>query len=109
MKPNLQSKRMYSAGRRGKATQETESTRRELSRQLAAVKKSMLREFGVALGGQGRMLESALNEAEAVAWQTPYPHLVFPMLAEEKASAVSRWAARQRSVRRVSREMSLSA
>ena len=69
----------------------------------------MVREFGAAISGQSQLLHSALNEAEAIAWQTPYPHLLFPILAEEKASAVTRWAARQRSVARTSRQIVLTA
>jgi hypothetical protein len=82
---------------------------RELSRQVEEIKRAMVREFGTAISGQGQLLNSALNEAEALAWQTPYPHLVFPVLAEEKATAVTRWAARQRSVKRASRQISLAA
>ena len=82
---------------------------RELAVQVARVKNGLVREYGVAIGGQTQLLEAALREAEAVAWQTPYPHLLFPALAEEKATAVSRWAARQRAVRRNSREIVLSA
>src|SRR6476659_2069988 len=82
--------------------------RRELAVQLASVKNGLIREFGMALGGHGDVLRSALNEAEAIAWQTPYPHLVFPVLAQEKASAVNSWAARQRNVTRASREISLT-
>lgn len=81
---------------------------RELAVQVANIKSSLAREFGTALGGNGSLLVSALNEAEALAWQTPYPHLLFPVLAEEKASAMNRWAARQRSVRRASRVISLA-
>ena len=77
--------------------------------QVAQIKQTMVRQFGSALSGHGQLLKTALNEAEAVAWQTPYPHLVFPMLAEEKALAVNRWAARQRSVQRTSREIRLAA
>jgi hypothetical protein len=33
----------------------------------------------------------ALNEAEALAWETEYPQLVFPTLAEEKIAAISSW------------------
>jgi hypothetical protein len=95
-----------SVGRRRKMAS---SSSRELSRQVALVKQAMVREFGTAISGHGQLLNSALNEAEALAWQTPYPYLFFPTLAEEKASAVSRWAARQRQVRRSSREFSLAA
>jgi hypothetical protein len=112
MKPNQQIRPAFPAG--GKSPRKepsapTANSSRKLWRQFAEIKKSMVREFGMALGGQRRLLESALNEAEAVAWQTPYPHLIFPVLAQEKARAVSRWAAHQRSVRHASRQISLSA
>lgn len=41
----------------------------------------------------------ALNEAEAIAWQTGVPHLVFPALAEEKLESVTRWHRRQQALR----------
>jgi|SRR5579862_657891 len=81
----------------------------ELSRQVREIKRAMVQEFGTAISGQSQLLNSALNEAEAIAWQTPYPHLLFPVLAQEKASSITRWAARQRSVHRASRQISLSA
>lgn len=31
-----------------------------------------------------RLFQSAVNEAETLAWETEYPQLVFPTLAEEK-------------------------
>src|SRR5579859_6382344 len=86
----------------------SDKTRREQAVQVAKIKSGLLREFGTAIGGRRQLLSSALNEAEALAWQTHYPHLIFPVLAEEKASAISRWAARQRTVLRASREISLS-
>jgi hypothetical protein len=82
--------------------------RRELAVQFTNIKNGLAREFGTALGGHGQLLKSALNEAEALAWQTGYPHLFFPVLAEEKALSVNRWAARQRRVRQASREMALA-
>jgi hypothetical protein len=42
-----------------------------------------------------RMFRLALNEAKALAWQTEYPRLVFPVLAAEKTQAVTEWRARQ--------------
>jgi len=42
----------------------------------------------------------ALNEAEAIAWQTGFPQLVFPSLAEEKVAALTKWSRRQRWLRR---------
>jgi hypothetical protein len=38
-----------------------------------------------------RLFRVALNEAEALAWETEYPQLVFPALAEEKIEAMSAW------------------
>ena len=37
----------------------------------------------------GQLLRLALNEAEALAWQTDYPHLLFPALALEKVQAAA--------------------
>ncbi|HYG34899.1 MAG TPA: hypothetical protein VEC99_08955 [Clostridia bacterium] len=47
----------------------------------------------------------AANEAAALAWITPYPLLVFPVLFEEKADAALRVAERQVEVRMRSREL----
>lgn len=38
-----------------------------------------------------RLFQVAMNEAEALAWQTGFPQLVFPTLAEEKIAAMSYW------------------
>lgn len=38
-----------------------------------------------------RLFQVAMNEAEALAWETEYPQLVFPTLAEEKIAAISHW------------------
>jgi hypothetical protein len=72
---------------------------RKLLRQLAQIKASVLHEFETGLRGHQELLKAAVTEAEALAWQTPYPHLFFPVLAEEKAAAVSRWAKHQSAVR----------
>jgi hypothetical protein len=40
-------------------------------------------------------LRRAANEAAALAWVTPFPLLVFPMLFEEKTALAMRQAARQ--------------
>jgi hypothetical protein len=70
--------------------------------QIDEIKRGLLSHYGLALNGQERILHSALTEAEALAWQTPYPHLFFPVLAEEKVRAARRWVARQELVRRAS-------
>ena len=72
---------------------------RRLVGRIAKAKAAILAEFHEAMGGREQLLRLALNEAEALAWQTPYPHLVFPTLATEKAQALTNWEARQRSIR----------
>lgn len=51
------------------------------------------------------LLRRAANEAAAVAWLTPYPTLVFPVLFEEKSQAALLVADRQLQVRQRSREL----
>ena len=68
---------------------------------LAEIRKAKDANFAEARGTldtHERMLQLALNEAEALAWQTEYPHLVFPALATEKVHAVADWNRHQRSV-----------
>lgn len=73
---------------------------RKLLTQIANVKTQVLAEFRDRLAGQQHLLELAVNEAEALAWQTDFPQLLFPTLALEKAAAVAGWHSRQRSLRR---------
>ena len=82
---------------------------RKLLAQLAALKESLLHEFEGRLLGHREMLKAALTEAEALAWQTPYPHLFFPLLAEEKAVALSRWAEHQTAVRHANQPRAFAA
>jgi hypothetical protein len=55
-----------------------------------------------------RMLDLAVNEAEALAWQSGVPGLVFLTLAEEKLDAVNRWLDRQEKLRIRSAQWSLA-
>jgi hypothetical protein len=59
--------------------------------------------------GASRLFQLALNEAEALAWQTGFPHLVFPVLAEEKIAELKRWESRQQSVWNNSFELAFAA
>jgi hypothetical protein len=68
--------------------------------QIGAAKANIFAESRAALNGQERILKLALNEAEALAWQTVYPHLLFPALATEKIQAVASWNQHQQSIRR---------
>jgi hypothetical protein len=73
---------------------------RKILVQIATAKASIFSESYRALKAHEHLLRLALNEAEAVAAQTRYPHLLFPSLAAEKVQAVVAWDAHQREVRR---------
>jgi hypothetical protein len=53
---------------------------------LPQLKLRLLREMleAAATPGSARSLRQAGNHAEAIAWETPYPLLVFPCLFDEK-------------------------
>jgi len=65
-----------------------------------AVRATIEQEFAPLFQKQPRVFLLALNEAEALAWQTPYPHLIFPVLAQEKIRAIADWHERQTFLRR---------
>ena len=81
-------------------------TRRDVRDSLAAVRAIIEREFGWLHSQQPRVFQLALNEAEALAWQSGFPHLFFPLLAWEKAATVAEWYRRQQTIRE--REPALS-
>lgn len=72
---------------------------RKLLDRIAKVKEAVLNEFHDTVDAHNKMLRLAMNEAEALAWETDYPELLFPTLAEEKAQEVTSWEARQRELR----------
>jgi hypothetical protein len=76
---------------------------------IAKSRQAIFVEASHALESQERLLRLALNEAEALAWQTFFPHLVFPALAMEKVQAVSAWNSHQQNVRRRSLHASMGA
>ena len=82
---------------------------RKAKEELAAVKEAIFAESSRALTAPERLVRLALNEAEAAAWQTKYPHLFFPTLAMEKIQAVADWNAHQQSVRENSPVIALAA
>jgi hypothetical protein len=73
---------------------------RKLLEQLQNVKEQVVDEFRDQVEGHQHLLQLAVNEAEALAWQTEYPQLLFADLATEKAHAVADWHARQQHLRR---------
>lgn len=76
---------------------------------IAKARDAIFSEARGAAAAQERMLELALNEAEALAWQTGFPHLVFPALAMEKAQEVAHWSQHQRSIRQAEPLFALAA
>jgi hypothetical protein len=74
----------------------------KLLAQIKKTKDSIRAEFRGTVKAHEQLLQLALNEAEALAWQTPYPHLFFPTLALEKAQAVASWEAHQQLIRKTS-------
>jgi hypothetical protein len=73
---------------------------KRLLAQIEEVKAAVVSEFRGRLETDQRVLELAVNEAEALAWETGFPQLLFPDLAAEKAHAVAGWHERQQALRR---------
>ena len=67
---------------------------------IAAARAAIIREFLSLHREQPRLLLLALDEAEGLAWQTGFAHLLFPVLALEKVRAVAAWHERQETLRR---------
>ena len=76
---------------------------------VAAVRTLLEQEFSSLHWQQPRLFRLALNEAEALAWQTGFPHLFFPALAREKALALAAWHSRQQAIRRAEPCLSFAA
>jgi hypothetical protein len=66
---------------------------------LSRVRGDIERKYAPVKEHAPRIVHLTLNEAEAVAWDTGFPHLFFPLLAEEKVSKAAAWVCRQRSIR----------
>jgi hypothetical protein len=76
---------------------------------IAKVKENLVTEFKENFEVQDRILRLAVNEAEALAWETEYPHLVFPTLALEKVKVAANWHERQGLIRRNEVDYTLAA
>ena len=73
---------------------------KKLLGEIERAKKWIAGEFHEIVESNQQSFQLALNEAEALAWQTEFPQLFFPTLAMEKVQAVAAWQTRQQSVRR---------
>lgn len=67
----------------------------KLAAQIDRVRENFLAEFRETFAANGQLLNHVINEADALAWQTEYPQLFFPTLAQEKVQAAANWKARQ--------------
>jgi hypothetical protein len=72
------------------------STCKKVLTQINHAKETILTEARETLKVQEQFLRLALNEAEALSFQTLYPQLVFPTLATEKIQRAANWSSRQR-------------
>lgn len=67
----------------------------KLVTQLTQTKENIVAEFKGAFATRQPLLQHAINQADALAWESGYPHLLFPVLATEKIESAARWQARQ--------------
>ena len=89
----------------------TQAERAEMGELAELVRRQLELEFPVLRREQRHVFHLALNEAEALAWSTPVPLLVFPMLAYEKLKQLDKWNRRQKKLRpaRPEEEIALAA
>ena len=71
---------------------------KQILAQIRNAKETILVEARETVKAHEQMLQLAVNEAEAIAWQTLYPQLLFPNLAVEKIRGVAAWNSHQRSL-----------
>lgn len=76
---------------------------------IETAKAAILSEYQPGLEDSQHLLRLAVNEAEALAWETDFPHLVFPTLAAEKAQAIGHWQSHQQSVQRAHATLAFAA
>jgi membrane fusion protein, multidrug efflux system len=76
------------------------NTAESLSQAITSARAQIEHEFSSLTEAEPHLSRLALNEAEALAWQAGFPHLLFPVLAEEKVRALSAWRDYQTSIRR---------
>ena len=69
---------------------------KKLLGEIDRAKKLIATEFRGIVERNQQLFNLALNEAEALAWQTDHPQLFFPALAVEKVERVAAWETRQR-------------
>ena len=92
---NLMQINEVSARCAGTAKNACRALRLRILEQINKTRASIVSEFEQQLQPYDQLLRLAITEAESLAWQTRYPHLLFPTLAREKAESVAAWKNRQ--------------
>jgi hypothetical protein len=67
----------------------------KLAAQIERAKNNIVAEFRETFKAHEQLLNHVINQADALAWQTDYPHLFFPLLATEKIQSAAQWQTRQ--------------
>ena len=62
--------------------------RRQVSAAVAGAKKRLISRYEKLAPGNSRRIRNAVDEAEILAWASPFPHLFLPDLAELQLSSV---------------------
>lgn len=70
----------------------------KIAAQIEAVKNNLFAEPREIFTASHPLFDRVVAEAEALAWQTDYPHLFFPALAWEKIQNAADWKIRQQSL-----------
>lgn len=70
----------------------------KIAAQLTQARHNLVAEFRGTFQDHESLLQLAIGEADALAQQTEYPHLFFPLLATEKLQAATEWQRRQQSL-----------
>ena len=107
MKPNQANERPGNAINRNGFGGVCVKSCKGILKQIAGARDAIFAEARGGLKVRDQMLRLALNEAEALAWQTLYPHLVFSALAAEKVQGVAAWNNHQRLIGRQGRSQTL--
>ncbi|MEA3212892.1 MAG: hypothetical protein QOE70_5949 [Chthoniobacter sp.] len=61
---------------------------RELVASLGKLKLRLQEKYERTLPGRDQLVRQAIDEAEALAWQTTFPHLFLPDLAEARLAEI---------------------
>ncbi|MGH7951291.1 MAG: hypothetical protein ACREFE_05155 [Limisphaerales bacterium] len=67
----------------------------KLAAQIERAKNNIVAEFRETFKAHEQLLKHVINQADAMAWQTDYPHLFFPLLATEKIQSAVQWQTHQ--------------